>query len=75
MNAEETGKAIRAFRAEFCPFCGVSKKLNDSFCGECFHQLPIKIQTLLNEKSGFFEGFHPAMDHLRDNPRNTPPIS
>ena len=66
LNPEQIGEAIRAFRAERCPACGVKKDLkNEPFCDKCLGKLPSEIRDRVSENSYFIETFHQAMEVLK----------
>lgn len=71
ISPEQIAAAIRAFRAEECPACGVPKdEKKKPFCDGCFGLLPEELQIRISEKKYFIDTFHPALEHIKKQSGN-----
>ena len=65
LTSEEIGQAIRAFRAETCPFCdGEKMHIENPFCCPCLDLLTPELHAAMHDHAKFLEAYHPAMKHL-----------
>ena len=70
MTPNEIGNAIRAFRSPACPACGQPKELRtDPFCDDCLSRLPADLLESVTDRDTYLEGFNPALEYLRSQPR------
>ena len=61
-------EAVKAFRAEKCPFCSGDKlHRNDPFCEGCQERLTPELFHGVADWSTFLDTFHKAMTFLKKN--------
>ena len=66
LTSAQIGVAIRAFRSETCPACGIEKYRSlESFCEECLRRLPSYLCEGVSDRDRFIELFHPALAYLQ----------
>lgn len=77
LTPAQVGAAIKAFRSEWCPACGVEKHRNqESFCEDCLLRLPSHLREGISQRKQFIELFHPALAYIKQSAvdsRSNPP--
>ena len=73
LTPSQVGAAIKAFRSEWCPACGIEKHRNqESFCEGCLLRLPTNLREGISDRKQFIELFHPALACIKQNAVDSP---
>ena len=68
LTSAQVGAAVKAFRSESCPACGVEKYRSlETFCEDCMRRLPPHLREGISDRSRYVELFHPALDFIKQN--------